>query len=74
MIRTRTASALTVAVVLGLSLAAAGCGKYSWSSLQAQKAWRDAGDLYKGSDWKGAAEKFETALAADPSRSEIFST
>jgi tetratricopeptide (TPR) repeat protein len=72
MTRTRTTSALTVAVVLGLSLAAAGCGKYSWSSLQAQKAWRDAGELYKGSDWKGAAEKFEAALAADPSRSEIY--
>ena len=72
MTRMRTTSAAAVAVVLGLSLAAAGCGKYSWSALQAQKAWKDGGALYRASDWKGAAAKYETALAADPERSEIY--
>ncbi len=72
MTRMRTTSAAAVAVVLGLSLAAAGCGKYSWSALKAQKDYKEANDLYKGSNWKAAAEKYETALVSDPSRSEIY--
>ena len=72
MTRMRTTSATAVAVVLGLTLTAAGCGKYSWGSLTAQKAWKDGGDFYRASDWKGAAEKFESALASDPSRVEIY--
>lgn len=72
MTRMRTTSAIAVAVVLGLSLAAAGCGKYSWGSLKAQKAYKEANSMYQGSNWKGAAEKYEEALASDPSRSEIY--
>ena len=72
MTRMRTTSAIAVAVVLGLSLAAAGCGKYSWGALKAQKAYKEANALYQGSNWKGAAEKYEEALASDPSRSEIY--
>jgi tetratricopeptide (TPR) repeat protein len=72
MTRMRKTSATAVAVVLGLTLAAAGCGKYSWASLKAQKDWKDGGDLYRGSDWKGAAAKFESALASDPGRVEIY--
>ena len=68
----RTTSALTVAVVLGFSLAGAGCGKYSWGALTAQKAYKDGNALYQGSDWKGASAKYEQALASDPSRAEIF--
>jgi len=49
MIRTRTTSALTIAAVVGFSLAGAGCGKYSWSALSAQKAYKDANALYQGS-------------------------
>ena len=66
MTRMRRTSAVAVAVVLGLSLAAAGCGKYSWGALKAQKAYKDANALYRGSDWKGAAAKYEAALASDP--------
>jgi tetratricopeptide (TPR) repeat protein len=72
MIRIRTSSALAVAAVLGFSLAGTGCGKYSWSALTAQKAYKDANALYQGSDWKGASAKYEQALASDPSRSEIY--
>lgn len=61
-----------MATVLGLSLAGTGCGKYSWNALTAQKAYKDGNALYQGSDWKGAAAKYEQALASDPSRSEIY--
>jgi tetratricopeptide (TPR) repeat protein len=65
-------SALTVTVMLGLSLAVTGCGKYSWGALTAQKNYKDANALYQGSDWKAAAAKYELAIASDPSRSEIY--
>ena len=61
-----------MAAVIGLSLAGAGCGKYSWGALSAQKAYKDGNALYQGSDWKGASTKYEQALASDPSRSEIY--
>lgn len=70
--RMRQTSAAAVAVVLGLTVAAAGCGKYSWGALKAQKDWKEANGKYQGSDWKGAAEKYESALASDPSRTEIY--
>jgi tetratricopeptide (TPR) repeat protein len=72
MTTTRKTSALTLAMVLGFSLAAAGCGKYSWGSLTAQKAYKDANAMYGGSDWKGAAAKYEEALKSDPDKVEIF--
>jgi tetratricopeptide (TPR) repeat protein len=68
----RQTSAAAVAVVLGLAVAAAGCGKYSWNALKAQKDWKEANAKYQGSDWKGAAEKYESALASDPGRAEIY--
>jgi len=68
----RTMSAVTVGALLCLSPAATGCGKYSWGALTAQKAYKDANTLYSGSDWKGAAAKYEQALASDPSRTEIY--
>jgi tetratricopeptide (TPR) repeat protein len=68
----RQRSAAVVAVVLGLTVGAAGCGKYSWGALKAQKDWKEANTLYQGSDWKNAAAKYESALASDPSRTEIY--
>ena len=62
-----------VALVLGLSLAAAGCGKYSWSTLKAQKAYKDGNDLYQAQDWKGAAAKYEAGAGDRPQTSaEIY--
>lgn len=68
----RKASAVTTALVLGLSLAAAGCGKYSMNALRAQKAYKEGNDLYKAQDWKGAAAKYEYALQNDPAKTEIY--
>ena len=40
-IRFRAASAASMALVVGLSMAAAGCGKYSWGTLSAVKSFKD---------------------------------
>jgi tetratricopeptide (TPR) repeat protein len=62
-IRFRAASAASMALVLGLSVAAAGCGRYSWSTLSAVKSFKDANTLYAQKDWKRAAEKYEEVVA-----------
>ena len=72
MTRMRRTAAAAVALMLGLSLATAGCGKYSWGALKAQKAYKDANALYQASQWKDAAAKYESALESDPNKSEIF--
>jgi len=72
MTRMRRTGAAAVALALGLSVAATGCGKYSWGSLKAQKAWKDGGNAYKSSDWKAAADRFEVAIANDPSKAEVY--
>ena len=66
--RTMTAAAIVVAMGIGT----AGCGRYSIGSLRAQKAYKDANELYKGSDWKDAAAKYEYVLQQDPSRTEVY--
>lgn len=68
----RTVSPVAVALVVGLSLVAAGCGKYSISSLKAQKAFKEANDAYRAQDWAEAAEKYEYALQQDPNKAEVF--
>lgn len=65
-------SAAAALVALGLGTASAGCGRYSWSNLKAQKAYKEANDRYKAQDWQAAAAKYETALAANPDRREIY--
>ncbi len=61
--RIRTAA---VALVLGTSLASTGCGKYSISTLKAQKSYKEANDAYKGQDWKRAVEKYTYAVTENP--------
>lgn len=68
----RNWSAAAVVVVVGLSVAASGCGRYSFSALKAQKAWKEANDRYQAQDWKTAAEKYEYALQQDPSKTEAY--
>lgn len=58
-IRFRAASAASLALVLGLGVAATGCGKYSFSTLKAVKNFKDANTLYQQKDFKKAAEKYE---------------
>ena len=46
----RTTSAAATALVLTLSLGAGGCGKYSFSALKAQKAYKEGNDRYRAQD------------------------
>jgi len=68
--RYRTATAAAIVVTLGVG--AAGCGRYSFGALKAQKAYKDANERYKGSDWREAAAKYEYVLQQDPSRTEVY--
>jgi tetratricopeptide (TPR) repeat protein len=63
---------MVAALVVAVGIGAAGCGRYSISSLRAQKAYKDANELYKGSDWKDAADKYEYVIQQDPSRTEVY--
>ena len=53
-----------LALVAGLSLAVAGCGKVN--EVRAQKAFKDANKLYAASDWRAAAAKYEEAIQLNP--------
>lgn len=68
----RSGTAAAVVAVVGLSVAAAGCGKWSFSSLKAQKAWKEANERYRAQDWRTAATRYEDVLEADPARSEVY--
>lgn len=68
----RNWSTAAVIAVVGLSVAASGCGRYSFSSLRAQKAWKEANDRYVAQDWKAAAERYEYALQQDPNKAEAY--
>jgi tetratricopeptide (TPR) repeat protein len=66
-IRFRAASAATLALVCGLSIASAGCGKYSIGTLKAIKAFKDGNLAYAQKDWKKAAEHYEAVVAHEDS-------
>ena len=70
-IRFRAASAATMALVLGLSMAAAGCGKYSVGTLKAIKAFKDGNLAYAQKDWKKAVEKYEVVVEHEDSFTDI---
>lgn len=63
-------SAAYLALVAGLGLALAGCGKLG--EVRAMKAFKDGNKLYQASDWRAAAEQYEEALKMDPSKSDIY--
>ena len=71
-LRFRSASAATAALVLGMSLAAAGCGKYSLSALKAQKAYKQAVEFYKAQDWTRAAANYEYTIQQNPDKVEAY--
>src|SRR6266567_2464314 len=58
----RAASAATVALVCGLGLATAGCGKYSYGTLKAIKAFKDGNLAYGQKDWRKAAADYERVV------------
>lgn len=62
-------SAARLALVAGLGLALAGCGKIG--EIRAMKAFKDGNKLYTSNDWRAAAEKYEEAIAADPENAQI---
>ena len=70
--RFRSVSAASVALVLIAGAAAAGCGKYSFSSLKAKKAYREANELYTASKWREAVDRYEVAAASDPSLPGVY--
>jgi Tfp pilus assembly protein PilF len=63
-------SAAFLALVAGLGLALAGCGKVG--EVRAMKAFKDGNKFYVANDWRAAAEKYEEAIAADPNRYETY--
>ncbi len=60
------------AIVVAVGVATAGCGRYSVGALKGQKAYKDANELYRTSQWKDAAAKYEYVLKQDPSRKEVY--
>jgi tetratricopeptide (TPR) repeat protein len=60
----------TVALVAGLCLVTSGCGQVGM--LQAKMAFRDANTAYSAQDYRAAAEKYEEAIAADPSLTAAY--
>jgi tetratricopeptide (TPR) repeat protein len=70
-IRHRVASAASMALICGLSMASTGCGKYSWNTLSAVKSFKDGNAEYARKDWKRAAEKYEEVVAREAAIAQI---
>ncbi len=61
--RIRSAGAY-LALVAGMGVAIAGCSQIG--QIKAMKAFKDGNKLYASNDFRGAAAKYEEAVAADP--------
>jgi tetratricopeptide (TPR) repeat protein len=57
-------------LVVGLAIAVSGCGQIG--ALKAQMAFKEANKEYARQNYKGAAEKYEEAIAANPELGEAF--
>ncbi len=53
-------------VVISVSVAAAGCGKYSISNIRSLKAFQDANVLYKKGEYSRAAVRYTDAVTLNP--------
>ncbi len=60
----RTLSRMSLAMVIILAVASAGCTQYR--ALQARRALKGANQAYKAQDYKHASELYEEALGEDP--------
>ena len=65
-------AAVLLVAFLGAGIASSGCGRYSFSSLKAAKALKEAHEHYKANRFRDAAARYEDALAADPTRTEAY--
>jgi tetratricopeptide (TPR) repeat protein len=61
--RIRSAGAY-LALIAGMGVALAGCSQIG--QIRAMKAFKDGNKLYQSNDFRGAAAKYEEAVAADP--------
>ncbi len=68
----RYRTVIVAALVIGVAVGTAGCGQYSFKALKGQKAYKEANDLYRASDWKAAAKKYEYVLQNDKDRSDVY--
>jgi tetratricopeptide (TPR) repeat protein len=57
-------TAANLALIAGLGLALAGCGKFN--EVRAMKSFEDGNRQYAGSHWKEAADEYEKTIALDP--------
>ena len=69
--RFRAASTAAMTLVLGLSVVAAGCGKYSVGTLKAIKAFKDGNLAYAQKDWKKSVEKYEAVVEHEDSFAQV---
>src|SRR5215208_5982962 len=58
------------ALVVGLAIAASGCGQVG--VLKGQMALKDANQLYQRQDYKGAAVKYEEAITSNPDLGDAY--
>lgn len=57
---------VVIALAVSSTVGAAACGKYSISNLRAIRSFKEANELYKKSDFRGAAQEYEAALRYNP--------
>ncbi|MDQ3071178.1 MAG: hypothetical protein M3R55_15795 [Acidobacteriota bacterium] len=58
-----------VVALIGVSLAVAGCGRYSFTNLKAKKSFNEANGLYSKGEFRQAAAKYEEVVS-DPDVAE----
>ncbi len=66
----RVSSQMAVLAMTVASLALVGCGQVN--TLRAKQDVKDANMMYQSGDYKGAAAKYEEALAKDPTLADIY--
>lgn len=64
--RLRLRTLVVLVGLVGVTLAATGCGRYSFANLKAKKSFNEANGLYARGEFRGAAAKYEEVIA-DPS-------
>jgi tetratricopeptide (TPR) repeat protein len=60
----------SLTLIVGLGIALAGCSQMN--QIRAKKASNDANKLYRASDWRAAAEKYEETLRLNPDAGDFY--